>query len=113
MDIFILIFTCILLPFSSFFGGGECKDPSHSLFSGFVYSYLGILFHPHTVNILNISYYLTIERDLVQVGLRSKDQFPYTGPGRSFHLLIRLTQPCTLPYQWAMSFCGASVCVTK
>ena len=36
-----------------------------------------ILFHPHTVNILNVSYYLTIERDLVQVGLRSKDQFLY------------------------------------
>src|ERR1700683_5015627 len=55
-----------------------CKDPSHSLINGFVYSYLVILFHLHTVNILNVSYYLTIERDLVQVCLRSKDQVLYS-----------------------------------
>ena len=30
------------------------------------------------VNILNVSYYLPIERDLVQVGLMSKDQGLYT-----------------------------------
>src|SRR6202453_2197394 len=50
-----------------------CKDPSHFLFSGFVYCYLQNPFSSYTVNILNVSYYLTIERDLVQVGLMSKD----------------------------------------
>src|ERR1700677_1960122 len=49
------------------------KDPSHFLFSGFVYCYLENPFLSYTVNILNVSYYLTIERDLVQVGLMSKD----------------------------------------
>ena len=52
---------------------GGCKDPSHFLFSGFVYCYLENPFSSYTVNILNVSYYLTIERDLVQVGLMSKD----------------------------------------
>ena len=60
-------------PLVRFSGGGECKDPSHFLFSGFVYSYLQNPFSSYTVNILNVSYYLTIERDLVQVGLMSKD----------------------------------------
>ena len=55
----------------------QCKDPSHFLFSGFVYSYLHNPFSSYTVNILNVSYYLTIERDLVQVGLMSKDQVLY------------------------------------
>src|ERR1700677_4441028 len=60
-------------PLVHFSGGGECKDPSHFLFSGFVYCYLHNPFSSYTVNILNVSYYLTIERDLVQVGLMSKD----------------------------------------
>src|ERR1700683_1538168 len=52
----------------------KCKDPNHFLFSGFVYCYLHNPFLSYTVNILNVSYYLTIERDLVQVSLMSKDQ---------------------------------------
>ena len=35
--LFLLTFYSPLVRFS---GGGECKDPSHFLFSGFVYSYL-------------------------------------------------------------------------
>src|SRR6202050_5045385 len=74
-----IVFQCVydrLLP--------ECKDPSHFLFSGFVYSYLHSPFSSYTVNILNVSYYLTIERDLVQVGLMSKDP-------TSLHLAIFCT----------------------
>src|SRR6202050_2848183 len=73
MDIFILILLTFYSPLVRFSGGGECKDPSHFLFSGFVYSYLHNPFSSYTVNILNVSYYLPIERDLVQVGLMSKD----------------------------------------
>src|ERR1700679_3145299 len=63
----------------------NCKDPSHFLFSGFVYCYLHNPFSSYIVNILNVSYYLTIERDLVQVGLMSKEQI--------FYNLTRLLKP--------------------
>src|SRR6202789_3621219 len=73
-----LFFLSFFPPLVHFSGGGECKDPSHFLFSGFVYCYLHNPFSSYTVNILNVSYYLTIERDLVQVGLMSRDQVLYT-----------------------------------
>src|SRR6202050_4407406 len=73
-----------------------CKDPSNFLFSGFVYCYLHNPFSSYTVNIWNVSYYLTIERDLVQVGLMSKDQVLYISGGPI--LLLRwisfMLRPC-------------------
>src|ERR1700683_2382761 len=73
-----------------------CKDPSHS---GFVYSCLGILFHPYTVNILNVSYYLTIKRDLVQVGLRSKTKF-FTQSHHSIALKKHYSVQCPMRGEW-------------
>src|ERR1700677_2674337 len=49
--------------------------------TSYFYSCLEILFHPYTVNILNVSYYLPIEKDLVWVGLMSKDQVLYKHQG--------------------------------
>lgn len=42
-------FCIYLLPSGLSFGGGECKDPSHSLFSPFIYSYLDSPFYSFTI----------------------------------------------------------------
>src|SRR6202050_5023597 len=75
--------------------GGDCKDPSHFLFSGFVYSYLHNPFSSYTVNILNVSYYLTIERDLVQVGLMSKDPSSLHCGGGTFREALNVASQCS------------------
>src|SRR6202453_5461445 len=39
-------------PLVHFFGGGECKDPSHFLFSGLVYESFFVIYCQHTECIL-------------------------------------------------------------
>src|SRR6202050_3563644 len=71
MDIFILILLTFYSPLVRFSGGGECKYPSHFLFSGFVYSCLLVLFLPFYCHITWMYHAIhPIDRGIVQLGLK-------------------------------------------